>query len=212
MHHPQPILARLESKVNYQQIPFVEEIQTFECDCEGQEFEIQQHGITVNIDRGTVAEGETVQFEYGITLFGSFIFTDNKRPISPILWLCSNETTTFKKPITVTLPHCLVGLTEEEISHFEVSFAKANHNRCEISCDGQQVFIFNPSPSPQSFDGSSGVLNTYHCCFLCIVAKNTHEIALRAGYCLSCIDYSPSPTQHEIYVCATFLLQSCLEV
>ena len=193
--------------------PFLEKIQTFECGKEGKAFYLPDHGIAINIDRGTITEGKTVQFEVGVALYGSFHFSNNHRPISPILWLCTEEQVTLQKPIKITLPHCLVDLRYEEIDKYGVRFAKANHNNTETTPDGKQAFKFEScTDEVQHFGGSSGHISTSHCCYICITSDKTREVALRSGYCLSIIERTISPVLHRVHVCATFLLSSCNEV
>ena len=208
-----PPLAPSDETAAVETTPFIEKIQTFECGVEGKAFHFPEHGVAVNIDQDTITEGENVQFEVGVTLYGPFHFSNNKQPISPILWLCMEEEITLRKPMKITLPHYLVDLRDEEIDKYGVTFAKANHNNTKTTPDGKRVFVFEPcTEEDQHFDGSSGYISTNHCCYICIEANNTREVALRSGYCLSVVERPISHTLHTVHVCATFLLLSCSKV
>ena len=100
-----------------------------EIDCTGREYSNVDHDITLRIPEGAVAEGEKVQFEVGVAMYGPFIFPENTQPISPILWLCLPEDVKLKKPFQVVLPHYLTGLSRERIQYdHQVRFTKAKHS------------------------------------------------------------------------------------
>ena len=196
-----------------EQIPFIDPLAVFKCDSAGGMYTVDSHDILVTIPKNAIPEGEVVHFEIAVTLHGPFTFASGKRPISPILWICTQEKVKFKKLIEVQLPHFLRGLSDSEAQHYGVTFAKATHSKRAAKV---QSFEFIPCHTKQHFfieeDGSYGTLKIDHCCFMCIEAKHTRELALRAGYCLSRVEYRLSSSRYAIHFCATFMLQSCLGV
>ena len=208
--------AFFNEATNRAQVPFLDH-QMLECDCNGREYTNVDHDITLRIPEGAVAEGEKVHFEVGVAMYGPFIFPENIQPISPILWLCLlEEDAQLKKPFQVILPHYLTGLSKEEIKHHQVGFAKANHNYI-LFMNNQMSYKFQNCESKPFFLASSGyrnygVLVSKHCCFYCLQAKQTHELAMDAGYCLVRIESSLSPQRNEIYFSAIFFLDTCLRV
>ena len=59
-----------------------------------------------------------------------------------------------------------------------------------------------------------GVIKTTHCCFYCIEANQTPELARDAGYCLARIENNStlSHQRNEISFTATYLLGTCIKV
>ena len=192
-----------------------------EVDSCGHELFIEDHDITVKVPEGAVTTGERVYLEVGVTMFGPFNFTNSSQPISPILWLCFPgvndvyDRLSLKKPIKVTLPHVLTGLTSSQLQDHCVSFSKANH--FNISQDGSYTFksIEETSLVNVSFTSndkkSYGILETLHCCFLCIEAKKTPQLASNISYCLVRIE-SSVPPRSEIHFATTYFLDTCLKV
>ena len=174
------------------------------------------HDFTLRIPEGAVAEGEKVHFEVGIAMYGPFIFPENTQPISPILWLCLlEEDVELKKPFQVILPHYLTGLSKERIEHHQVRFIKANHNDYTFkgdqmsykfwSCDTKPLFASNGNKS-------YGILISKHCCFLCLEANVTPELAMDAGYTLVRIESPLSLGRNEVIFAATYFLDTCSRV
>ena len=196
-------------------VPFLDH-QMLECDCNGREYTNVDHDITLRIPEGAVAEGEMVHFEVGVAMYGPFIFPENTQPISPILWLCLlEEDVELKKPFQVILPHCLTGLTKERIEYHQVVLAKANHSDVTYM-DNQMSYKFQRCDVKPLLASTGyrnyGVLVSKHCCFYCLQAQKTHELAMDAGYCLARIEYFPSPQWNEIYFSSIFFLETCLRV
>ena len=193
-------------------VPFLDH-QMLEVDCNGREYTNVDHDITLRIPEGAVAEGEKVHFEVGVAMYGPFIFPENTQPISPILWLCLlEEDAELKKPFQIVLPHYLTGLSRESIEQHQVGFIKANHS----DMDNQMSYKFQHCDAKLGLGSSGyrnyGVLKTKHCCFYCLQANQTPELAMDAGYCLVRIEYSPTPQWNEIHFSAIFFLQTCLRV
>ena len=195
-------------------VPFLDH-QMLEVDCNGREFTNVDHDITLRIPEGAVAEGEKVHFEVGVAMYGPFIFPENTQPISPILWLCLLEEVEMKKPFQIVLPHYLSGLSRERIEYHKVGFSKANHDDIVV-VDNQMCYKFQGCDAYPRFTSSGyrnyGVLVSKHCCFYCLQANQTPELATDAGYCLVRIEYSPSPQWNEIHFSAVYFLDTCLRV
>ena len=187
----------------------------FECDYDGMEHTIEEHDITLRIPEGAVTKGEKIHIEIGVVMYGPFAFPENTRPISPILWLCFvNKDIALKKDFQIILPHFLTGLTTEELHYHQVGFVKANHNQ-KYACtskNGQIVYEFEVCETQTLFASSGGksygILKSDHCCFYCLQAKQTPELARNVGYCLARIESLSS----EIFFVTSFFLKSCVKV
>lgn len=197
-------------------IPFIDPVTTIECDHTGKEQTLKEHGITVKIPEGAIPKGKVIQVEMSVTLYGPFKFPSNTRPISPILWMCPQEDIEFKKPIEVTLPHIFTGVDQKELVKMGVTFAKAGHNTLSESKESHDaVFVFRECPNRPQFreikEQGYGILETNHCCFICITSKQSPEAARKAGYLFSRIDET-SGQDFKINYCVSFFLPSCVKV
>ena len=211
---------------NLASVPFIDPVMTFECDSSGREYTNKNHDITVRIPENAIPQGSIVYFEVATTLFGPFKFPKDRRPISPILWVCTQEDIIFQKPMEVVLPHILNNqFTTRDVNHFDLQFYKADHNDFSTHIDGCHYYNFKPFDAKMKFicenNESFGILHTTHCCFLCITAKKkgelSHDMAQKKGYCLSCVEclrspYSNLPPRDVVYFCTSFFLKTCLQV
>ena len=197
------------------QVPFLDH-EVIECDCNGREYTIEEHDITLKIPEGAVGVDEKIHFEIGVAMYGPFNFPENTQPISPILWLCVlEEDVELKRPFQIILPHFLIGLTKDRVIHHQAGFAKASHNHFVFH--NQQVYYdFDPCEAKTLFASSGrrgyGVISLSHCCFYCLLAKQTPELAMDAGYCLVRIETLFAPQIKEITFCASYFLDTCLKV
>ena len=187
-----------------------------ECNSSGLDCTIDDHDITLRIPEGAVAEGEAIHFEVGVAMYGPFTFPEGTQPISPILWLCPlEEDAELKKPFQIILPHYLTGLSKERIQYHQVGFAKANHSNCTFE-DNQISYKFvhcTANPVLASIGHKHyGILKSQHCCFYCLLANQTPELAKDSGYCLVRIEHSPMPQRDEVYFAAIYFLDTCLRV
>ena len=197
-------------------IPFVHH-NLLECDHDGLEYTIEHHDITLRIPEGAVAKGEMIHFEIGVALYGPFNFPEKAEPVSPIIWLCVQEKSAIlKKPFQLILPYFLTSLTSDRLIHHQIEFAKANHSSYFIAEDEQVIYQFDPCETKPLFASSGyrsyGVLTSTHCCFYCLKANQTPELASDAGYCLARIERPLSSQSNEVYFTAVYLLGTCIQV
>ena len=190
-----------------------------ECDSHGCELVIKDHDIIVRIPEGAIDIGKRVCLEIGVTMFGPFKFSSNSQPISPILWMCLlDDSIILKKPFQVILPHYLTNLTVEELQDHHVRFAKARHFNSNLDETQPLSYTFQPFWGNLSFytsgeQKSYGILETFHCCFLCIEAKKTPQLVTDTSYCLVRIVVPSSQWNYsEIYFATTYFLDTCLKV
>ena len=220
------VFKYFECVENVSSVPFIDEVTILEFDSSGKEYTNISHGITLKIPENTISQGSVVHFEVAVALYGPFQFPEDRRPISPILWICPQEDIVLQKPIEIILPHVLNnGLTNEDISRYDLKFYKANHTDHIIKPNRHHQYVFRLMNGDVQFiskkDESFGILQTTHCCFLCITAVQNAELspdmAQKKGYCLSCIEclqspYTNIPTRDIVYFCTSFFLKTCLKV
>ena len=183
------------------------------CDDSGLEFTFEKHNITVHIPEGALPFGEKIRIEVGvIPMYGPFQLPKDARLISPVLWLCPpGKDVQLKRPFHITLPHILIGLTQERLKYYQVQFNKVDHNDYASG-----VYNFQPAEgSLQLFskgDQSYGTLSTYHFCYVCITAQDRPELRMDTGYCLTRVESSVTQQRYETYFCVSYYLKTCLQV
>ena len=187
-----------------------------ECDSNGLEYTDHEHDIAIKIPEGAVPEGKKIHFEVAVTTYGPFTFPKNTQPISPLLWLCIlEEDVELQKPFQVVLPHYLAGLDKERVLYHQVVSAKASHNNSKLRNDRISYEFQTCEVKPQfAFNGyrGYGVLESNHCCFYCLLANQTLELAMDASYCLIRIESALTLQRSEVYFAAVYFLESCLKV
>lgn len=134
------------------------------------------------------------------------------------MWLCFFEDNIeLQKPFQIIVPHFLHNLSRQKIQFHGVKFAKANHRTYTVQ-DGYAHYDFHPSetklPLASSSYKSFGAINTKHCCFYCILAGYSPQLAIDAGYCLARIEcLAPRiPLRSEIHYAVVYFLDTCLKV
>ena len=195
------------------QVPFLHH-HLLECDYKALEYTIKDHDITLRIPEGAVAKGEKIHIEIGVAMYGPFNFPEKTQPVSPIIWLCIQEDFKLKKPFELIIPHFLTGLSPKRLQYHQIKFTKASHKYLIES--GQMIYKFKSCGTEpllaSSRNSSYGVIKSTHCCFYCIQANQTPELARDAGYCLARIENSPSHQRNEVYFIAVYFLSTCIKV
>lgn len=212
-------------------ISFVEPLVTIKCNSEGGEYKLENHDFRIRVPKSAVKKRTTVEVQIGITLNGPFQFPNALRPVSPVLWLGTNPETKFRKPVEITLPHCI-----DAPSTAVNTPSGDKHNACsQKQTQGlhflratplpanpthryshlKKTFCFRATDGEQWFwrNEKNGTLHTKHLGFLCIAADVDSELPSRVGYCL--VPVIPKPiadTSWRIHYCVTYLLKTCIQV
>ncbi len=192
-------------------------IERFKVDQHGREYAIHLHDVTIKIPPSAIVENHfSMDIEVGIMLTGPFVFPQNIRPISPIIWICIRNEATLCKPVEITLPHFLKfdALDSNELG---LRFMKANHRAPRLFVDGSKKFVFSNIGNDDTvyFTSHRGKLQTDHFCFLCIAAPDSRAICERASYCLTRVEpitWNPSKQKQDIYFIVSYSIKTCLDV
>ena len=210
-------------------VPFQDHISVIEFDDSGCEYKNIDHDITLTVPEGAVPQGEVVHMEVAVALYGPLHFTDGKRPISPILWLCPQENVALTKPVSIVLPHILVNLTQEDIINFGIQLVKADHQEYVTTLEGKRKYLFRPHGSAMELKSTKEkdyiTIKTDHFCFICLEMNKlrsttpevAHQMAVKMGYYLHCVEslqspYLVSPPREIIHFCVSFFLETCRKV
>ena len=194
-------------------MPFLDPIEVIQCTCSGGRYTNKVHDVSLKIPSGAIPQGIAMKIEIGVTLSGPFLFPTNTRPISPIVWLCINQSQPtpfgFLKPIEVNLPHYLDLASEDNIRSLQLKYVKASHNCSEVQTfhfdtDGEAVF------RPRS---SYGTIYTQHFCFFCLVAAAQQDLTPSSYYFhMRVVPRPVSSTAWDINFCVGHYLQTFIEV
>lgn len=172
-----------------------------ECDCKGQIYDINEHNITVDIPQDAITEGKIIKLEIGVAINGPFKFPENTRPISPILCLeFFGESTEsgVQKPLLITLPHCISGLTREIFELLQVKVVKCDQELGKVEeefTQWQQVSL-NFSRGEQLANGILEI-KCYRSGIFCILMTGNSANYLK--HCLAQVNIPPSPPIHEFH-------------
>ena len=198
-------------------IPFLKSV-FLECDSSGKEHKFEDHKITFKIPKGTVARGEKVKFEIGVTMYGPFNFPEDTQPISPIIRLNMVEgNSAMRITFQIILPHFLTGLSADSGFHYhQIELARADYDNY-ISVNGQKKYTFvhcniHPHFSSKGIISCEGLNLTQSSCFYCLLAKQTHELIRDADYYLARIENRLSTLRNEVHFTAIYWLKTCIEV
>ena len=181
----------------------------------GTEYNCEEYSVEVKVPPGVIPSGSTSKLEVGIVQHGPFEFPSNMMPISPIVWVCMQAKEPLPKPISITLPHCITDLTDDDPLKREITFLKAHHLNRRANRDGSKVFHFQKADGWVTFpDATCGELHTSQFCFKCLVTNVTPENAARMGYCLIYAIPNPWPECSVVYINIgiTNFLQTCIDV
>ena len=143
---------------------------------------------------------------------GPFEYPDGYKPVSPIIWLCSNQKE-FHKDLEIILPHCSdFRNSDEEASQTQLVFLKAGHEYIR-NTNGQKVFQFKQVDAQPSFNpnDSYGSLHINHFCFYC-VGKYLREDTDQANFCLIVAKPNTTTIKYTISICLTYNLETCRKV
>ena len=205
-------------------------------DGEELEYQSQRHNFSIRIPKGALKKKGTVEIQIGLAIHGPFTFPEQCCNVSPILWLCSIPDTKFRKPIQITLPHCVTdarlpasfrrrrlegcdGIALQFTAASLKSGSSSSSNKARV----KQQFEFHPTEGEELITAEpssmSGVLSTKHLSPLCIVAScgKSHdlprEVALHAIYCIvPVIPATISGREWNVHFCITFNLNTCIQV
>ncbi|CAI8027909.1 hypothetical protein GBAR_LOCUS15897, partial [Geodia barretti] len=152
----------------------------------GIKFTNEANDFSLEIPEGAIPEGE--RLDMGVTLSGPFQFPEGLRPVSPMFLVCvqGNPNFQFSKAVfvTVTIPHFLNLMNDDDITSLGLTFLKADHNKNSVGlyefhkADGQMIF----EPHKRF-----GVLHTTHFCSLCIACIDNLQSLEKTAFCITAV-------------------------
>ena len=87
------------------ELSFLQPIEVITVTSEGKIVVNDKEGIFVCIPDGAVPVRKRLHVEVGSAMYGKLSFSEDMRPVSPILWICPQEEMDLLKPFKITLPH-----------------------------------------------------------------------------------------------------------
>ena len=208
-------------------ICFIESPTNIVYDGDELEYHSSEHNFTIKIPKGATKKRGTTEIQIGLALHGPFTFPDRTQNVSPILWLCAIPDTKLRKPVQITLPHCITNAHHGSLKHrrgdegLALQFASASLKSGTSSKSRKRQFEFHPTEGeevlwPSETCGSILMKNLSPVCIVASSAKTAdlkRELSLHACYCI--VPVVPQRIQGRdwsIHFCITFHLQSCIQV
>ena len=172
--------------------------ETLKCDCNGLNYTINGHDITVDIPQGAVPEGKNIEIEVGVAVNGPFGFPENAMPISPFFWirlLDGNVKSELQKAFKIVLPHCFA---RDKLLHHQISFVKAEYETVHEE-RAKQLYMFTQCQVSTNFwiEEMCGILQTNSGGIFSITMAPIESSDI--AYCLAQVDLPPSPPTHEFH-------------
>ena len=202
---PARLMIRGPPRVSF----FTDRIDVYQCGSNGGVYTKEDHRVYLEVPQGAVPTGQPpVTIEMGVVCEGPFEFPQNVKPVSPVIWFCTNDFE-FTDKLKITLPHFIGSKDEDQ----HLAFFKASH----IPETAGGTFSFKAIPDADSvvFGPCQGTLCTTHSCFLCICHNVSERITASANYCLfSAVPLPRHIEDHNFYVhfCVSYFLPTCIEV
>ena len=209
-------------------IYFIESPTTLVYNGDDLEYHSKEHNFTVKIPKGAVKKRGTTEIQIGLAMHGPFSFPERTQNVSPILWLCTIPDTKLRKPVQVTLSHCITtahcnSSTKQKKADkpLRLQFASASLKSGYSSKARKRHFEFHPTEGEEVVwsEEMHGSILIRHLSPICIVASSgrttdlTREISLHSWYCVvPVVPKIISGTEWSIHFCITFHLQSCIQV
>ena len=187
-------------------IPFLYH-EVYQCGSEGGNYFIHGHDIALRIPSDAVSEEQTVYFEIGVAIYGPFTFPENICPISPIIWLnLINTTSSMRKAIQISLPHCLAEVTKEQVRFIRTGIEEVDENGLYGN--------FTICKSSTDLHEKLGILETsYYSGIFCMAQlKSSTGDCADIEYCLAQVNLLPSPPLYEFHFYALYNLAAHMRV
>ena len=209
---PKSMIQSVQSKTfNKGHIHFVTPIEELTCDSTGGTYQCDAHDIAITIPEGAVDDDSPVHLEIGVALQGPFAFPNSTKPVSPIVWLSTDqEGTPFERSIEVTLPHC-ISYSEESPNGGILTFFMGEKKQ------GETFRFEKVRKSGSGIQADYGTIHTRlskHPCFICIAttSKSNREVISRTNYCISKVVPKFPQKHYKVHFYVTYDLPSCIEV
>lgn len=193
-------------------LSFMNKVITFTCTHEGKEISSTAYDFSVNLQKGSIKKQKSVDFQVGICLHGPFVLPKGYRPVSPIVMVTAQQVVKLKKPLEISLPHC-IDVTEQLNEHLTFFHARKTDHLKSTHTQHKYLFRQANNDDTSTYLLGHGKLRTTDMGFFCIMAKENTDLRQNTNYCVvpvvpRCIT-SPSWT---IHYCVTYLLKSFLTV
>jgi len=131
----------------------------------GGSFYSHNHGVTVTIPPGAIPKGKQAVIKIAATLCAPVKFAPNVVPVSPIVWLSTDDELQLQKPITLCLPHFV---RVENKSHVNsLFFAKMTH------ASPSEGYLNIIDSGEFKIGGAFGLTDVYSSSYYCIVNSAT---------------------------------------
>ena len=202
---------RCQAACNYSSIHSFNAAETITFDQNGGQYTSQYHDIRITVPKGAIKKHAVVELQVKVTLHGPYTFPDEKRPISPIVWVGMSPNIKFKRPIEIRIPH-FAEISPESLNE-ELIFLKTTDWKKTVKTYGKLYRFFQVAENNQHFNNNHGTVSTKEACFFCIAGDISSNSTLTANYCLlPVIPRQITQPTWKIHYYFTYLLKSYIHV
>ena len=206
-----------QTEIEQSSVPFLHEVKMYQCSSsDGFCISIAGDDVILDFPKDAVPHlSPPIIVEVGVTLNGPFIFDENVRPVSPIVWISAGGFT-FKEEVEVTLHHFIdCGENTTDLVFYESVSSDSSGNHTGPA----KEFHFRSSPRQSMFKAHSsrGIIHTTQLdFFMCICYRRPEQIAAQAQYCVvKVVPTAPCNRDGTVFLkhfVLTYFLDTCIEV
>ena len=193
-------------------LAFMNKIITFPCTHDGMEINSAAFNFSVSIPKGAVRKRKSAEFQVGVCMHGPFFFPKGYKLVSPIIMVTSPTENKLKKPIDVTIPHCIDLTKAGEDENLMFFRAKST----DSSLTHSNKYYFQPTESASShfqLHSNYSKLASVELGFFCIMTKDTVETRKHTNYCLvPVVPKNVESPSWKVHYCLTYFLQASIMV
>ena len=181
------------------------DVYTIQVDANGGAHTNDSHGFSITFPPGVLLPHQTITLTVGVMMYGPFLFPDNLKPFSPIVWVCGDTNDTrLLKNARVVLPHCL----DDDIG-IEFFFMKTHVNhRCEVR-NNKTRYIFESMGNAAILQGHCAEFFTSQFCCLCLATNVSLIEKEKVKYCIT---LWKSKANSVCVFAITYFLKTCIQV
>ena len=199
------------------ELPFIKPVEVLQVSSKGGQYCDNSLELYINIPNGAVPEGNLLELEIGMCLYGPFRFFNKVFPIAPILMLYPLKNIQLNKSLTVTIPHIINNATDSDVENLGIQVIKADHSSLLVNEECIFDAVVESDLCFHTGENGNGLLSFSlpHFCFIMVRATSTSEAAERTGYCVCPLFPLPkamSSGNFTYHLCVTYYMAPCLKV
>ena len=202
--HPHTSITPQKHKI-LQSAMFKSSVEVIACDHSGGSYSSECHNIQLHIPEGAITASN---LEFAVTLHGPFEFPEDVKPVSPIVWLSTQEGIQFAKSVELTLPH--IANRSESLAFYAADIGKLKGKFQFQRLRARERGITKHD------DTLKTKLSTNQSRFICIACMESRVIREVINstkyYIIKAAPKTIVANQWKVFYCIVLSLPTCIEV